>query len=150
LAIERIGVEYRVLDLRGTGNGFRHGWIRSLQELLQIGAAITVEIAEARYGLDVAYKRLSESEAGRGLHSGGKGMEVSYRLRAPAVLSAGYSRNRQPVWGAAGGAPGGTNGLSVIHADGGREDHAFASGIRLKPGDEVLIKTANGGGWGRA
>jgi N-methylhydantoinase B len=64
------------------------------------------------------------------------------------MLSAGYSRNRQPVWGAAGGESGGTNGLSVIHADGRHEDHAFASGVKLVPGDEVLIRTANGGGWG--
>ncbi|MGY6710155.1 MAG: hydantoinase B/oxoprolinase family protein [Rhizobiaceae bacterium] len=108
-----------------------------------------VEISEARYGLEVAYKRLSDSEAGRGRHKGGRGMETSYRLRGDAVLSAGYSRNRQPVWGSNGGEAGGTNGLSVIHPDGSREDHAYASGIRLRPGDEVLIHTANGGGWGR-
>ncbi|NMG39610.1 hydantoinase B/oxoprolinase family protein [Chelativorans sp. ZYF759] len=107
-----------------------------------------VEISEARYGLEVAYKRLSESEAGRGRHKGGRGMETSYRMRGNAVLSAGYSRNRQPVWGSNGGEAGGTNGLSVIHPDGSREDHAYASGVRLRPGDEVLIHTANGGGWG--
>jgi len=109
-----------------------------------------VEISEARYGLEVAYKRLSESAAGEGRHKGGKGMETSYRLRGSAVLSAGYSRNRQPVWGSNGGGAGGTNGLSVIHPDGSREDHAYASGVRLKAGDEVLIHTANGGGWGQA
>ena len=107
-----------------------------------------VEICEARYGLEVAHKRLSESPAGRGLHRGGKGLEVEYRLRAPAVLSAGYSRNRQPVWGSDRGEPGGTNGLAVLRGDGAREDYAFASGITLAPGDAVLIRTANGGGWG--
>lgn len=108
-----------------------------------------VEISEARYGLEVAYKRLSESEAGRGRHKGGRGMETSYRLRGNAILSAGYSRNRQPVWGSNGGQAGGTNGLAIVHPDGSREDHAYASSIRLRPGDEVLIHTANGGGWGR-
>lgn len=108
-----------------------------------------VEISEARYGLEVSYKRLSDSEAGRGRHKGGRGMETSYRMRGDAVLSAGYSRNRQPVWGSNGGEAGGTNGLAIVHADGSREDHAYASGIRLQPGDEVLIHTANGGGWGR-
>lgn len=107
-----------------------------------------VEIAEARYGLKVLHKRLSESGAGRGLYSGGKGMEVSYCLRAPAVLSAGYSRNRQPVWGLNGGDKGGTNGLQVRRADGSREDYAFASGVTVAPGDEIVITTANGGGWG--
>ncbi|QDY99025.1 hydantoinase B/oxoprolinase family protein [Nitratireductor mangrovi] len=107
-----------------------------------------VEICEARYGLDVGFKRLRESTEGRGLHSGGKGMETSYRLRAPAIMSAGYSRARQPVWGANGGDAGGVNGLSVIHTDGSRDDYTFASGVRLEPGDEILVGTANGGGWG--
>ncbi|MVA98409.1 hydantoinase B/oxoprolinase family protein [Nitratireductor sp. CAU 1489] len=109
-----------------------------------------VEICEARYGLDVGYKRLRDSGEGKGQHSGGKGMETSYRLRAPAIMSAGYSRARQPVWGANGGADGGVNGLAVRHPDGSREDYTFASGVRLRTGDEVLVGTANGGGWGRA
>ncbi|MEP4421429.1 MAG: hydantoinase B/oxoprolinase family protein, partial [Nitratireductor sp.] len=65
-------------------------------------------------------------------------------------MSAGYSRARQPVWGANGGADGGVNGLAVRHPDGSRQDYTFASGVRLQPGDEVLVGTANGGGWGPA
>ena len=107
-----------------------------------------VEICEARYGIDVGYKRLNETDEGRGLHSGGKGLEVSYRPRGRAMLSAGYSRNRIPVWGLNGGGNGGTNGLSVRRAGGGRDDHSFASGVVIEPGDEIVIHTANGGGWG--
>lgn len=107
-----------------------------------------VEIAEARYGFEVEYKRLNETGEGRSLHRGGRGLTLCYKMRAPATLSAGYSRNRLPVWGLAGGAPGGTNGLAVIHPDGTRQDYAFASGVALLPGDLVQITTANGGGWG--
>ena len=107
-----------------------------------------VEICESRYGLDVGYRRMRDSTAGRGLHSGGKGLEMSYRLRAPAILSAGYSRAKQPVWGSAGGESGGVNGLSVRRAGGGVETMSFASGVVLAPGDEILIATANGGGFG--
>lgn len=107
-----------------------------------------VEICEARYGIDVGHKRLNETEEGKGLHSGGKGLTVSYRPRGKAILSAGYSRNRQPVWGLNGGNPGGTNGLTVFRSDGKREDYAFVSGLVIEPGDEILIRTANGGGWG--
>jgi N-methylhydantoinase B len=107
-----------------------------------------VEICEARYGIDVGWKRLNESDEGRGRHSGGRGLEVCYRPRARAILSAGYSRNRQPVWGSNGGDEGGTNGLAVHRADGTSEDHAFVSGLVIEPGDEIRIETANGGGWG--
>ena len=58
-----------------------------------------VEICEARYGIDVGYKRLNETAEGDGRHAGGKGLSLSYRPRGRAVLSAGYSRNRRPVWG---------------------------------------------------
>lgn len=108
-----------------------------------------VEICEARYGIDVGHKRLGEGGEGEGLHSGGRGLDVSYRPRSRVVLSAGYSRNRMPVWGSAGGGAGGTNGLSILRRDGRREDHAFVSGAVVEPGDEILIHTANGGGWGR-
>ena len=109
-----------------------------------------VEIAEARYGLEVGHKALRDDTAGQGLHSGGKGLSVSYRMRGEALLSAGYSRNRVPVWGLDGGEPGGTNGFAVQRRDGTREERAFASGVALEPGDEILIHTANGGGWGKA
>ena len=109
-----------------------------------------VEICETRYGLDVGYRRLSESDAGKGLHSGGKGLEISYRLRGPAVMSVGYSRAKQPVWGSAGGEPGGVNGVSVRRPDGRADRLTFASGVSLGPGDEIVITTANGGGWGAA
>ena len=62
-----------------------------------------VEISEARYGIDVGHKRLNETDEGKGRHSGGKGLSVSYRPRGRVVMSAGYSRNRLPVWGSAGG-----------------------------------------------
>ncbi|MDN2565410.1 hydantoinase B/oxoprolinase family protein [Aquibium sp. A9E412] len=109
-----------------------------------------VEICEARYGIDVIHKRLNETGEGAGRHRGGKGLSVRYRPRGRAVLSAGYSRNRQPVWGLAGGAAGGTNGLSVHRRDGAVERHAFVSGLAVEPGDEIAVDTANGGGWGPA
>ena len=41
-----------------------------------------VEICEARYGIDVGYKRLNETAEGGGQHAGGKGLSVRYHLRA--------------------------------------------------------------------
>ena len=108
-----------------------------------------VEICEARYGIDVDWKTLNESEEGQGLHRGGKGLSVSYRLRAQALLSVGYSRHRAPVWGVHGGEAGGTNGVTVIRKNGARENHAFASDVVIAPGEKIRLSTANGGGWGR-
>ncbi|MEX0345869.1 MAG: hydantoinase B/oxoprolinase family protein, partial [Rhizobiaceae bacterium] len=109
-----------------------------------------VEICEARYGIDVGYKRLNETLEGAGLHTGGRGLQTSYRPRGRAILSAGYSRNKHPVWGSNGGETGGTNGISVVKAKDGRSDYSYVSGVVIEPGDEILIQTANGGGWGKA
>ena len=109
-----------------------------------------VEIAEARYGLHIGCRRLREGTGGAGRHRGGRGVELHYGLRAPAVLSAGYSRATVPVWGLAGGAAGDTNTLEVRRADGAVERHAFVSGLSLGPGDTVVVRTAGGGGWGDA
>ncbi|MEM6610287.1 MAG: hydantoinase B/oxoprolinase family protein [Pseudomonadota bacterium] len=109
-----------------------------------------VEIAEARYGLEVAHKRLSDQPPGDGAQSGGRGVATRYRMRGKAILSAGFSRNREPVWGAEGGACGGRNALRVTRGNGLKEDHAFVSGLELAPGDVIDIDTASGGGWGSA
>ncbi|QKV18255.1 hydantoinase B/oxoprolinase family protein [Oricola thermophila] len=109
-----------------------------------------VEICEARYGIDVGYKRLNATGEGCGLHKGGRGVQVNYRPRGRVLLSAGYSRNRVPAWGLADGEAGGRNVLSVCRRDGSQEDYAFVSGLVVDPGDEILIHTANGGGWGKA
>lgn len=107
-----------------------------------------VEICEARYGIDVGYKRLNELRPNSDLHKGGRGIAMCYRPRGIATLSAGYSRNRVPVWGSNGGSDGGTNGLEVIRKDGSHQAYAFTSGIQIEPGDQIHIRTANGGGWG--
>ena len=106
------------------------------------------EIAEARYGLVVERKALSGRPGGEGRQRGGRGLSVAYRMRGDAVLSAGLSRTRLPVWGLAGGGTGGLNEIGVHRADGRTEGFSFASGVRLSPGDSILIETANGGGGG--
>ncbi|PYE82431.1 hydantoinase B/oxoprolinase family protein [Pseudoroseicyclus aestuarii] len=109
-----------------------------------------VEICEARYGIDVGWRRLSDSTAGQGRHRGGRGLSTCYRPRGEAKLSVGYSHTRVPVWGGNGGVPGGRNSVTLQRAEGGEDRFAFASGVVMRPGDALLIETANGGGWGAA
>ena len=106
-----------------------------------------VEISEARYGLEVGWRKLGGA-GGPGLHRGGRGMSTSYRIRAPAVLAAGYSCHRKRVWGLNGGAAGGHNRLTVIRQGVIRESHSFVSDLRLQAGEQILIETASGGSWG--
>ena len=107
-----------------------------------------VEICEARYGLIVGWKRLSNGRFGSGRFRGGRGLSVSYRPREEATVAAGFSHSRIPAWGLNGGESGGTNQLKVVRSDGHVAEFAFVSDLRIAPGDELIIETADGGGWG--
>jgi N-methylhydantoinase B len=104
-----------------------------------------IEIAEARYGFDVVEYALNPAESAHHATSGGAGVTKRYRMRAPAVLSAGFSHSVEPVWSQSEAPPSGTNSLRVNRVDGTHEAHAFVSGLALEAGDEVQIVTAPGG-----
>lgn len=109
-----------------------------------------VEIAEARYGLDYRRLSLNDEPGGKGLHHGGKGIVSEYAVRGTeTVMTAGFSRSVEPVWGLNGGEPGTTNRVEILRTDGSVERHAVASAVPVAPGDRIRITTAQGGGWGK-
>ncbi len=107
-----------------------------------------VEICEARYGLEVGWKKLLDDQTGKGLFEGGKGLSTSYRMKAKAIVSAGYSRSKNPVWGLHGGCSGGTNKFKVKKHGSDPIQYSFVSDLEVENGDEIVIETAKGGGWG--
>ena len=109
-----------------------------------------VEICEARYGLEVGWKKLLDDQTGKGMFEGGKGLSTSYRMRAKAIVSAGYSRSKNPVWGLRGGNVGGTNKFKVRKVGAEPIQYSFVSDLEVDSGDEIVIETAKGGGWGRS
>ncbi|MEM8729399.1 MAG: hydantoinase B/oxoprolinase family protein [Pseudomonadota bacterium] len=106
-----------------------------------------VEIAEARYGLEVVEKRLNPAKPQAGAHGGGPGVVTRYRLRAPATLSAGLSHGTHPVWAQGGASEKGVNRLSVTTPAGQARSWQFVSGHVLAPGDLITVETAPGGGF---
>jgi N-methylhydantoinase B len=106
-----------------------------------------VEICEARYGLDVLYKRLGQRPKALGGFVGGRGVSLAYRLRANAILSVGFTRNQMPVWSSDEASTGGRNLVAVRRLDDDIEPLSLASGVQVAEGDEVLIDTAFGGSW---
>lgn len=104
-----------------------------------------VEIAEARYGLEVVSKGLGASDDRPGQHPGGRGVVTRYRMRAPATVSAGFSHAVEPVWSLPGADPGGVNALTLVRDGAEHPQPAFVSGLALEPGDELCIETARGG-----
>lgn len=106
------------------------------------------EVAEARYGLRILSRGLADDPFGLGRHAGGRGVETLIEVSANAILSAGLSHVNVPVWGLAGGDPGGLNGLTHQRLGAESLQLGSVSGFSLEPGDRLLIHTAGGGGWG--
>jgi N-methylhydantoinase B len=108
-----------------------------------------VEVAEARYGLDVEQLALSPAEGGAGEHRGGQGIVLDYRARSDGLFfTCAYTRAVQRPWALAGGVEGSPNFVEILRADGGAERYGIATALELNEGDLIRIHTGNGGGYG--
>jgi N-methylhydantoinase B len=108
-----------------------------------------VEIAEARYGLDVEQLALNPEGGGEGEYRGGKGIVLDYRVRGDGIFfTCAYTRSVELPWGLSEGLPGSANYVEVIRADGACERHGIATALELNAGDLIRIHTGNGGGFG--
>ena len=107
------------------------------------------EVAEARYGVTVDFLSFHDEDGGAGLHRGGKGVRIDYRIKSDnAWLTVAYTRSRVPPWPLRGGCPGSPNHIVVARANGTRERHAVVSGLTLNTDDVIRVMTATGAGWG--
>ena len=107
------------------------------------------EVAESRYGLYVDRLSLNDEPGGEGLHRGGKGIVLEYRVRSDGThLTCSYSRFKHPPWGFDGGEDGSPNYIEIIRRTGEREVHGVVTELRLDEDDVIRIVTGNGAGWG--
>ncbi len=107
------------------------------------------EVAEARYGVTVDYLSLHTEDGGAGLHRGGNGVRIDYRIRSDnAWLTAAYTRSKVLPWPLQGGQPGSPNHIVIRRANGAQEKYAVISGLTLNTDDVIQIMTATGAGWG--
>ncbi len=107
------------------------------------------EVAEARYGVTVDYLSFHDEEGGAGLHRGGKGVRIDYRMKSDnAWLTVAYTRSRILPWPLNGGCEGSPNHVEIVRADGTIENHAVVSGLTVNCDEIIRIKTATGAGWG--
>lgn len=107
------------------------------------------EVAEARYGVTVDYLSFHDEDGGAGLHRGGKGVRIDYRIRSDnAWLSIAYTRSKFPPWPLEGGCEGSPNYVLIVRSDGSTERYAVVSGLTLNTNDVIQIMTGTGAGWG--
>ncbi|MGE4405521.1 hydantoinase B/oxoprolinase family protein [Pseudomonas sp.] len=107
------------------------------------------EFVEAYFPLRIeSYETLADT-GGAGLHRGGNGLRVSYRMLTDGEISIHDDRWLTYPWGVSGGEPGKRSRKELLRADGSRQVlPSKCDNIMVKAGDLLLFDTWGGGGWG--
>ncbi len=110
-------------------------------------AAVPVEVLEAAMPIQFTQKELIDGSGGAGAARGGDGQIIAFHLRTKDdwLLNAVPSRLKIGAEGFEGGEDG-EAGHFLING----KDAAQANKMVMKPGDEVILKTPGGGGYGAA
>ncbi|MEM0355726.1 MAG: hydantoinase B/oxoprolinase family protein [Desulfurococcaceae archaeon] len=133
----------------GGGSGGRYGkhGVSGVHVNMTNTLNTPIEVAERNYPIMYTVYRIREGSGGDGLYRGGEGLMRGFIVREKAVLSILADRFRHKPYGLLGGEPGAP--ARVVIRRGGRElvmPSKFV--IQIEAGDEVLIETPGGGGWG--
>ncbi len=108
-----------------------------------------VEALEIAYPLRVSHYRLRRGSGGAGRRPGGDGIERGLVFLAPAHLTLVSDRRVSRPWGVAGGAPG-ARGECWLLRHGQPQRLAPKTSLAVAAGDELVLATPGGGGWGPA
>ncbi len=108
-----------------------------------------IEALEAYLPLRFLTYRLRTDSGGPGKYRGGCGIERAWVLTSDkAGLSIMAERNKIPPWGLQGGKPGGLGVYKLRRASGETEVLPSKCTVEMKRGDELIIMTPGGGGFG--
>jgi N-methylhydantoinase B len=110
-------------------------------------AAVPVEVLEASYPIEFTCKELEHGTGGKGKQPGGDGQRIGFRMRTNSrwLLNTIPSRLREAPQGLAGGMPGAAGRFEI-----NGESVEDTRKREMQPGDEVLMVTPGGGGFGEA
>jgi N-methylhydantoinase B len=110
---------------------------------------IPMELQETIYPYRYEELSLRGDSGGPGRFRGGMGFRKRYRIMAECVLRTNLDRTACEPWGVCGGMPGAVGSVIVIR-DGETEGVLAnkADDLVLHRGDQVLVLTGGGGGYG--
>jgi 5-oxoprolinase (ATP-hydrolysing) len=108
------------------------------------------EILEARHPVQLVAFALRRGSGGAGRWRGGDGLVRRYRFLAPVTASLLTERRTTAPYGLAGGMPGARGRNAIARSDGRIEALPSRAVVALAAGDELIVETPGGGGYGRA
>jgi N-methylhydantoinase B len=103
---------------------------------------------DTHYPFTVTRYRLRTGSGGSGAFRGGDGIERGIRFNETATLSLMGERRLTAPWGLSGGEDGSVGEDWLIRVTGDRMQLESKCTVDVEPGDELLVLTPGGGGWG--
>ncbi|WP_009993024.1 oxoprolinase family protein, partial [Saccharolobus solfataricus] len=92
--------------------------------------------------------RIREGSGGKGMYRGGDGIIRAFKVLEKTKLSIMAERFKVPPWGLKGGENGKPGRVTIIRKGNVVEEMPSKFSTILNPGDEVIIETPGGGGYG--
>ncbi|MGH8249077.1 MAG: hydantoinase B/oxoprolinase family protein [Steroidobacteraceae bacterium] len=108
------------------------------------------EVLESRHPVLVREFRYRRGSGGTGLNRGGDGLVRRIGFRAPMSAAILANHRRIAPFGLNGGGDGATGVNALLRAGGERIDLPGSVSVTVAAGDEILIETPGGGGYGQA
>ncbi len=141
--------------LAGGMGGSRHGAGQSCLWFPGTVAGTSVEVLEESAPIMVPSRKIRRGSGGLGAEAGGCGEEITLRLRPGFEQAATMSTHPSMLEFPGGGVLGGQSGaVGEMWHNGRRLSRTELNGnggtVPLGPGDEVVIRTPGGGGYGAA
>lgn len=107
-----------------------------------------VEVAERDYPILFTAYRVRRGSGGRGEYAGGDGIVRAFKVLERCKLSILADRFRRGPYGLMGGENGKPGRVRIRKRDGQVWEMPSKFTVELEEGDEVIIETPGGGGWG--
>jgi len=108
---------------------------------------IPLEVQEALYPLMIEEFRLRADSGGAGQYRGGLGVVKCYQVLAPMKLMTAFERTHCPPWGICDGEAGQPANVTIVRVNGTIEN-ALKCELELQVGDQLIVQTGGGGGYG--
>ena len=107
------------------------------------------EVLETRYPVLLENFSLRPHSAGKGKHSGGRGVIRRIKFLEPMTANILAGHRRVPPFGLNGGEPGLVGRNWIERQDGKQEDLDATATVEMNIGDVLTIETPGGGGYGQ-
>jgi N-methylhydantoinase B len=109
---------------------------------------IPIELQESMYPYRIVEFGLRQDSGGPGKFRGGLGFRKRYQILGRCDLQAMFDRVKYPPWGVHGGKEGMSGRITVVKKSGATEVIYKSKAYPLEPGDEIIVETGGGGGYG--